>query len=63
MTNVQNNLPSRESNYVNAVMEFISIFNMEVNEKIENAENMMENVMSTENSQSKAYQPLNKYIG
>jgi circadian clock protein KaiC len=63
MTNVQNNLPSRESDYVNAVMEFISIFNMEVNEKIENAENMMENVMSTENSQSKAYQPLNKYIG
>jgi circadian clock protein KaiC len=63
MTNVQNNLPSRESNYVNAVMEFISIFNMEVNEKIDNAENMMENVMSTENSQSKAYQPLNKYIG
>ena len=63
MTNVQNNLPSRDSNYVNAVLEFISIFNLEINEKIDNAEIMMENVMSTDNAQTQAYQPLNKYIG
>ena len=63
MTNVQNNLPSRETNYVNAVLEYISIFNLEVNEKIDNADNMMENVMSTDSEQTQAYQPLNKYIG
>jgi len=63
MTNVQNNLPSKDSNYVNAVLEFISIFNLEVNEKIDNAETMMENVMSTDVAQTQAYQPLNKYIG
>jgi circadian clock protein KaiC len=63
MTNVQNNLPSRDSNYLNAVLEFISIFNLEINEKVENAETMMENVMSTDNAQTQAYQPLNKYIG
>ena len=63
MTNVQNNLPSRDSNYLNAVLDFISIYNLEINEKIENAETMMENVMSTDNAQTQAYQPLNKYIG
>jgi hypothetical protein len=63
MTNVQNNLPSKDPNYVNAVLEFISIFNLEVNDKIENAETMMESVMSNDNAQTHAYQPLNKYIG
>lgn len=63
MTNVQNNLPSRDSEYVNAVLECISIFNLEVNEKIDHAENMMESVMSSDNAQTQAYQPLNKYIG
>jgi len=63
MTNVQNNLPGRDSEYVNAVLEYISIFNLEVNEKIDHAENMMESVMSTDTEQTQAYQPLNKYIG
>lgn len=63
MTNVQNNMPSQDPNYVNAILEYISIYNMEVDERAENAESMMEYVLSAETSVSNAYQPLNKFIG
>lgn len=63
MTNVQNNLPSNDPNYINAMQEYISIFNLEIDEKVENAESMMEYVLSSETSISNNYQPLNKYIG
>lgn len=62
MSNVQNNLPNKDVNYINAVLEFISIFNQEVNERFENAESLMDAVISAE-STSQSYQPLNKYIG
>lgn len=63
MSNVQNNLPSHDQNYINAALEYISIFNVEIDEKVENAELMMEFVLSAETSSTNAYQPLNKYIG
>lgn len=62
MSNVQNNLPNKDVNYINAVLEFISIFNQEINERFENAESLMDTVM-TADSTSQNYQPLNKYIG
>ncbi|MDQ7815963.1 MAG: ATPase domain-containing protein [Melioribacteraceae bacterium] len=63
MTNVQNNLPSNDPTYINAALEYISIFNVEVDERVENAESMMEFVLTAETSSTNSYQPLNKYIG
>ena len=62
MTNIQNNLPSKDPNYINAVLEFISIYNQEIDERFENAEALMEMVLSSE-SATQSYLPLNKYIG
>lgn len=63
MSGVQNNLPSQDQNYIQTVLEYISIFNVEVDERIENAENMMDVVMTAENSQFQSYMPISKYIG
>jgi len=63
MSGVQKNLPSQDANYVQAVLEYISIFNVEVDERIENAERMMEIISSAENSQFQSYMPISKYIG
>lgn len=62
MTNIANNLPSKDQSYVSAVLDLITIYNLEVDERFENAEMMMETVLSSEMELS-AYQPLNKYIG
>ena len=63
ISSVQNNLPSRDTNYINAVLDFISIYNLEVDDRIENGESMMELVLSSDKPHSSTYQPLNKYIG
>lgn len=63
MTGVQTNLPSQDPNYIQTVLEYVSIFNVEVDERIDNAENMMDVVMSAENSQFQSYMPISKYIG
>lgn len=63
MSGVQNNLPSHDADYIQAVLEYISIFNIEVDERIDNAEKMMEVVMSAESSQFQSYMPISKYIG
>jgi circadian clock protein KaiC len=61
MTNIANNLPSKDPSYLSAVLDFISIYNIEVDERFDNAEMMMEAVLSSDTSS--AYQPMNKYIG
>lgn len=63
ITNVQNNLPSNDPTYLNAVLDYITIFNTTIDERFENAESMMEYVLSAETSSAHAYQPLNKFIG
>lgn len=63
MSNVQNNLPSKDPNYISAILDYIAIYNMEVDERADNAETMMEFVLSAETSETNAYQPLNKFIG
>lgn len=63
MSNVQNNLPSKDDNYIQAIQDYISIFNSEIDERVENAESMMEYILSAETSQTNAYQPINKFIG
>ncbi|MCX7875343.1 MAG: RAD55 family ATPase [Melioribacteraceae bacterium] len=62
MTNVANNLPSKDPSYVSAVQDLITIYNLEVDERFENAESMMDAVLSSE-MMTNAFQPLNKYIG
>ncbi|MDP2039409.1 MAG: RAD55 family ATPase [Ignavibacteria bacterium] len=62
MSNVQGNLPNKDLNYINAVLEFISIFNQEIDERFESAESLMGTVLSAESS-PQSYQPLNKFIG
>ena len=63
MSGVQSNLPSRDASYIQAVLEFVSIFNVEIDERIENAEGMMDIVTSAENSSFQSYMPISKYIG
>lgn len=63
MSNVQTNMPSHDPNYINAILDYISIYNLEVDERVENAESMMEYVLTAESSLTNAYQPLNKFIG
>jgi KaiC/GvpD/RAD55 family RecA-like ATPase len=63
MMNIQNHLPSRDQNYISAALEFISIYNLEIDDRVENAESMMELVLSSNADSSHNYQPLNKYIG
>ena len=63
MSNVQGKLPSQDQSYLRSIYEFISIFNTEVDERVDNAESMMEYVLSAENTQTNAYQPINKFIG
>ncbi len=63
VSSVQNNLPSNDPTYLNSILDYISVFNITVDENTENAESMMEYVLSAEVSSSKTYQPLNKFIG
>jgi circadian clock protein KaiC len=63
MLTMQNNLPSHDQDYINAVLEYISIYNLEVDERMDNAEKMMEVVIASDADSPQNYQPLNKYIG
>jgi len=62
MTSVQDNLPSSDQNYISAILEYISIFNLEIDDRIANAEKMMEYLLEAENSADQNYTPLTKYI-
>jgi KaiC/GvpD/RAD55 family RecA-like ATPase len=62
MTSIQNNLPSKDPSYVNAVLDFISIYNKEIDERVESADSLMESVLASDSS-LQSFQPLNKYIG
>lgn len=63
MSGVQANLPSQDPNYVQTVLEFISIFNVEIDDRIDNADSMLDVIVSAENSQFQSYLPISKYIG
>ncbi len=63
MINMQHNLPSQDKNYVNAVLDFISIYNSEVDDSVENADSMLEIAINSDSESLQYYQPLNKFIG
>lgn len=59
--NVQNNLPSNDIEYINAVQEFISIFSIEVDETVENAESLIRYALDADRISGSSYTPLTKY--
>jgi len=63
MSNMQNNLPSHEQNYISAILDFITIYNIEVDDRVENADSMMELVLNSDVDSMRNYQPINKFIG
>ncbi|MFA3781688.1 RAD55 family ATPase [Melioribacteraceae bacterium 4301-Me] len=63
MSNIQNYLPSKDPSYINTVFEYITIFNLQVDDRVENAEAMMQTILAAENSAEQTYQPLNRFIG
>jgi len=63
MSGVQGNLPSQDANYVQTVLDYVSIFNVEIDDRIDNADSMLDVIMTAENSQFQSYMPISKYIG
>jgi len=59
--NVQNNLPSTEMDYLNAIQEFISIFSVEVDESVENADSLIKYTLEADRIPGNSYTPLTKY--
>ena len=62
MSSVQGNLPSSDQNYISAILEYISIYNLEIDDRVANAEKMMEYLLVAENSTTQKYTPLTNYI-
>jgi KaiC/GvpD/RAD55 family RecA-like ATPase len=61
MTTLKRNLPGADPDFLNAALENISVLNIEIDEKIDNADNMMEYVLSAENESNQIYVPITKY--
>ena len=59
--NVQSNLPSTDMDYLSAVQEFISIFSIEVDESVENADSLIKHALEADRIPGNAYTPLTKY--
>lgn len=59
---IKNHLPSKDINYIEAVMEYISMINVEVDERVENAEGMFRFVLSEEPHQDHYYEPIKKFV-
>ncbi len=63
VSTMQNNLPSQDRNYINAILDYISVYNVEVDDRIENADSMLELVVNSDMDSTHYYQPLNKFTG
>jgi hypothetical protein len=58
---VQDNLPSNDMEYINAVQEYISIFTLEVDESVENAESLIRYALDADRFSGNTYTPLTKF--
>lgn len=58
---VQDNLPSNDMEYINAVQQYISIFTLEVDESVENAESLIRYALDADRFSGSTYTPLTKY--
>ena len=63
LSQIQSHFPSVDENYLSTVLEYISIMNIEIDENISNAENMMGYIVSSEADSEENYVPLNKFTG
>ncbi|MFH1195542.1 MAG: RAD55 family ATPase [bacterium] len=61
MSGLKRNLPGADPEFMNAALENISVLNIEIDERIDNADNMMEYVLSAENESNQIYVPITKF--
>lgn len=59
--NVQSNLPSTDFDYLNVIQEYISIFSIEVDETIDNAESLIKHAIEADRNMGNPYTPLTKF--
>jgi len=59
--NVQSNLPSTDFDYLNVIQEYISIFSIEVDETIDNAESLIKQAIEADRNMGNPYTPLTKF--
>ena len=58
---LKNNLPSSDDAYINAIMDLINLFYLEVNDKIESADMMIEYINNADQNKNN-FLSLNKII-
>ncbi len=63
MNNVAKNLPSNDPNKLKQMLEAVSVHFKEVNEGIDKAEDIMEELLLDKADENSFYLPLNKYLG
>lgn len=63
MNRLQENLPSADQDYITAILSYISIFNVEVDEGVNNAEAMLDFIQTAEGSSTESYTPINNFLG
>lgn len=59
--NVQSNLPSTDMDYIHAIQEFISIYSIEIEENIDNADTLIKYALEADRTSGNMYTPLTKY--
>ncbi len=62
LSKIQNNLPSADEGYLNAIQTFISILHSEVDESVYNAEGMLSKVISNDTAVMESYKPLIEFV-
>ncbi len=63
ISKLQENLPSADQEYITAILDYISIFNIEVDEGVVSAESMLDFLITAENSSAGSYTPINNFLG
>ncbi|MBU1101367.1 MAG: RAD55 family ATPase [Bacteroidetes bacterium] len=63
MSKLQEHLPSADQDYITAILGYISIFNVEVDEGVNSAETMLDFIQTAEGSSTESYTPINNFLG
>lgn len=58
---IQDNLPSTEEDYLNTIQNYISLYTIEVDESINDAETLINNILDAGYQNRNSYTPLTKY--
>lgn len=62
LSTIQQNLPSTDEKYIEAVLQYISVYNIEANANIDNAESILQNILSPNVQGMQNFVPVNKYV-